>query len=475
MLRSSRKRHVPPQRLSTLRATLSLLLSFVALSISGPSSEAAQLGTAPPLPGTCCSITSIDAKHSKVTAKENSTGRVFFFEVPNSALLNSLRVAQGIYANFRTKEVSLDGHTACCRITEIGAIPPQGGTALYYSQQTAPQQSLSNSSNKNKPAIEKRADAGNTFGTGATAVQPAEPTTEVANRGATAGGPPNPSTPADSPTGNPGSTGLPTSTGSATQPSVSGPSSSSPAPGTLSATLLKGHRQGPPNYGPIVPAPKCLGGSEAPDLRITELKFNSSRHVIYTVTNCGRSSTSLPFVVDLYINGARGDTVEHQILPGQSQQMVTSQLAKDQGCDRAVLLAIADPQHIVPESNTANNQMTVDLIPPCPDLQVEEIKQHWIDANTRYQAQVKIGNRGNGPSELSVFARVMEDAVPLGISLPENFEIPPLAPGQSFIFVCNGKHLVTTTTIVDVMVDIYKQIVESSPNNKHVHKTLGPH
>lgn len=179
--------------------------------------------------------------------------------------------------------------------------------------------------------------------------------------------------------------------------------------------------------------------------------------------------------MDLYINGVRGDTVEHQVLPGQSQQTVTSQLAKDQQCDRATLLAVADPQHIVPESNTTNNQMTVDLTPPCPDLQVEEIKQHWVDANTRYQAQVKVVNHGNGPSERTVIARVMEDAEPLGISLPENFEIPPLAPGHSFIFVCNGKHLLTTTTIVDVMLDIYKQIEESSTNNKHVHKTLGPH
>jgi len=68
-------------------------------------------------PGTpCCSIASIDAATGVVTAKARSTGQSFQFKVADTALLNSLKVGQLVYANFKTQQVSVDGATPCCNI-----------------------------------------------------------------------------------------------------------------------------------------------------------------------------------------------------------------------------------------------------------------------------------------------------------------------------------------------------------------------
>ena len=71
--------------------------------------------TAPAAP--CCSITAVDARAGTVTAKDNTTGKSFSFQLSNVNLLNSLKVGQGIYANFGTRQVSVDGLTPCCAIT----------------------------------------------------------------------------------------------------------------------------------------------------------------------------------------------------------------------------------------------------------------------------------------------------------------------------------------------------------------------
>jgi hypothetical protein len=59
----------------------------------------------------CCSIAAVDARTGIVSAKVNADGAVFQFRVTNANLLKQLRVGQGVYANFTTHEVSLDGKT----------------------------------------------------------------------------------------------------------------------------------------------------------------------------------------------------------------------------------------------------------------------------------------------------------------------------------------------------------------------------
>ena len=67
----------------------------------------------------CCGITGIDQKAGTVTAKETATGRTFTFKVTDAKLLSSLKIGQGVYANFSTKQVSLDGFVPCCGITSL--------------------------------------------------------------------------------------------------------------------------------------------------------------------------------------------------------------------------------------------------------------------------------------------------------------------------------------------------------------------
>jgi hypothetical protein len=46
-----------------------------------------------------------------VTAKYLSTGQTFQFTVQNSALFHSFKVGQRFFANFNSRQVSLDGKT----------------------------------------------------------------------------------------------------------------------------------------------------------------------------------------------------------------------------------------------------------------------------------------------------------------------------------------------------------------------------
>src|SRR2546427_815087 len=77
----------------------------------------------------CCEITSINVATGVVTAKVNSSGQTFQFKVANQALLHSLKVGQGIYANFTTQKVSMDGVDACCHIASFGDAGGVGNTA----------------------------------------------------------------------------------------------------------------------------------------------------------------------------------------------------------------------------------------------------------------------------------------------------------------------------------------------------------
>jgi hypothetical protein len=87
-----------------------VFLSLAALLTIASGESAAQT---PP----CCTITAIEAGTGLVSAKVTANGNVFQFKVATPAALASLRVGQGVYANFTTRQVSLNGRAACCAIT----------------------------------------------------------------------------------------------------------------------------------------------------------------------------------------------------------------------------------------------------------------------------------------------------------------------------------------------------------------------
>jgi Cu/Ag efflux protein CusF len=64
----------------------------------------------------CCTITQIDLRTGLAVAKETATGRTFSFKVTDNNLLRSLKVGQAVYANFGSKQVSVNGVAPCCGI-----------------------------------------------------------------------------------------------------------------------------------------------------------------------------------------------------------------------------------------------------------------------------------------------------------------------------------------------------------------------
>ncbi len=74
----------------------------------------------------CCAIVSIDSRAGLISAKVNTSGETFQFKVPTALMVRTLRVGQSVYANFTTNQVSLDGRTQCCTITQR----PKGGLAV---------------------------------------------------------------------------------------------------------------------------------------------------------------------------------------------------------------------------------------------------------------------------------------------------------------------------------------------------------
>lgn len=71
----------------------------------------------------CCAIAGIDSRTGLVYAHVNATGQPFIFFVKDSATRQTLKAMQGVYANFTTQQVSLDGRSACCPILILGKSP----------------------------------------------------------------------------------------------------------------------------------------------------------------------------------------------------------------------------------------------------------------------------------------------------------------------------------------------------------------
>src|ERR1051325_4601402 len=84
------------------------LLAFVTLPAAAPAAYAEE---------PCCNITAINTQTGLVTATVKATGQVFQFHLSDASELKSLKVGQAIYANFATKQVSLDGRTMAGAIT----------------------------------------------------------------------------------------------------------------------------------------------------------------------------------------------------------------------------------------------------------------------------------------------------------------------------------------------------------------------
>jgi hypothetical protein len=84
----------------------------------------------------CCTITTINPSAGVVTAKVNATGKTFQFKATQQ-LLHTLKVGQGVYANFKTQQVSVDGRTPSGTIISTATVASRNHTIASPSISTA--------------------------------------------------------------------------------------------------------------------------------------------------------------------------------------------------------------------------------------------------------------------------------------------------------------------------------------------------
>ena len=99
------------KRLGVLAMAVGFLTTFV------PQASAGQ---------PCCNITKIDTRTGVVTAQDTTTGHTFQFTA-SPAVLQKMKVGQGVYANFKTNQVSLNNVDPCCQITKSGGLAATRG------------------------------------------------------------------------------------------------------------------------------------------------------------------------------------------------------------------------------------------------------------------------------------------------------------------------------------------------------------
>ncbi|MGQ0429925.1 MAG: CARDB domain-containing protein [Gammaproteobacteria bacterium] len=226
--------------------------------------------------------------------------------------------------------------------------------------------------------------------------------------------------------------------------------------------------------GPVTPLVAKMGIGPAPsqaDLVIGFLGFSSDGRVMYQVQNRGQSSTENPFVVDIFIDGERRDTVKHPPLPPFSSQQVKSLLARPDVCAASVLHAAADPQQIVAEHSESNNALERRTAPPCPDL-VVKITKDVVNNGLEYRAKVTYTNVGNLAAGGQF--QVMLGGQPSGGAIASKTErrVGPLAAGASGHFYENGKHYGITSTSYHAVIDRLGEIPEQNEGNNQDHASF---
>lgn len=216
---------------------------------------------------------------------------------------------------------------------------------------------------------------------------------------------------------------------------------------------------------------------DQPDLVIEAPTVTASSNVTFAVRNRSSTASTTPFVMDVYVDGRREDTIKHGAVLGHSEQAVISSLARITTCDLATIRVVADAQLVVTEFDERNNETSAQVTPPCPDFAVS-IQKNWENSNMQYRAHVTITNVGNAPSPAGMIVRVIgskeggASIVDPGLPLNDTRTIDALAPGASQSFNSSSKFLGTSSLYVKVFVDFFKTVRESNENNNVVDKKL---
>ena len=139
----------------TRRVLLALGVACLGAAFAAPWARAADA---------CCAITAIDNGSGLVTAREVSIGRTFQFRLSDPQVLGSLRVGQGVYANYVRHQVSVDGRTACGTIVKLQPLAevtkPRGPSAAAGALRGLANSAASSGGNPAAPANSNTSNAG---------------------------------------------------------------------------------------------------------------------------------------------------------------------------------------------------------------------------------------------------------------------------------------------------------------------------
>jgi subtilase family serine protease len=225
-----------------------------------------------------------------------------------------------------------------------------------------------------------------------------------------------------------------------------------------------------PELSAVTPIAGLPKPTSAVDLVISAFGFTSGGRITYTIQNRGREATTSPFVVDVYVDATRKDTIKHSTLPSWSEQKVVSNLARAGTCATANLRLAVDSQQLVAEGDETNNSPQRSDTPVCPDL-VVKITKDSVNNNLEYRPRVKVTNVGDASTERDFVVFLKGVA---GTGLPDRKEerVGPLAPGESATFY-GRKHYAITGGSYDATADFFETIREKREDNNRDSASMG--
>lgn len=242
------------------------------------------------------------------------------------------------------------------------------------------------------------------------------------------------------------------------------------------------------------PCPSRMGvpfekPSPNPDVCISSLLLNESRHVAFTVRNVGGAGTGAPFLVDVYVNNAKTDSIPIPPMSNGTALSLEAHQAFLAGCQTASVRLILDPQRAVPDADRTNNEYAETWPSPCPDV-TAEITQNKVNNNLQYYAHVKVSNQGTMPMPavqvrtLGVTYNPANTPPPPGqciqngnCDVKDSHTVGPLAPGQAVGYNVDPKFMIAQTLVVEVTIlcGPPNTCLELNQGNNTVRKTIGPH
>jgi hypothetical protein len=194
----------------------------------------------------------------------------------------------------------------------------------------------------------------------------------------------------------------------------------------------------------------------------------------------GKMISTPPIQIDIYVGGTKIQAQYQPSLAGEDSKpfVVTlpSNVPVPHCKDVRDIKIVVDPANVVPELHDDNNTAAVTVARPCPDLAIKSIEREKSGvAGETYRVKVTVINLGNAPApEFQAWGTAV-NSFPGPTGWPEMVpmrDIPPLAPGETFVFRPGGDQASFTNTWVKIYLDINHHIDELDETNNLVDKKL---